>query len=917
VQPGDLLVRLYIDGAWTDVTADVLCRSDDKIIIKRGIDDEATVASPGLCTLTLYDEARTGKYNNRVPGSPYYRKLGRNTPIEVSVDSEVRFVGEISSWQPRWDESEQVIEVPIEASGVLRRIRQGAKKLQPAIERAILRDEPAAYWPLTDGPDASRAASGLVGGKPMEVTGSIQFAVVDGLLGEGKHPELLDASGSFPGQLTGPVSYSDRSYWQIECWINGVSDGTADQMNALGFTVTDTSKMIRGEFNLVHDDGLGSAQVNIYLYDVDGNIATFISGIGSQTIDGDWHHVCVKFIQASPSTMDQELWIDGEMVDSNSAISGEIGRIINVYPPGRVPEGSVGFDSLSVAYLAVYNNDSDPADRYQGGIGHAGETAGRRIERLLDEEGFAFASVGNLDDSAAMGPQTAETLFVNLQACAVTDQGLLYETRTELGLTYRTKSSRYNQVGPLIDYGLLAPPLEPIEDDQRTWNDVTVKRVDGVKVQAILATAEDPHHTLTTADPPDGAGPYDRGELTISAETDDRVAPVAYWLRHLGTWDEVRYPSLFLQLDAPEWLDDADLTAEALALDTGAQLRLDGLPAWLPPDQVALHVQSYAETIEPYIRTLLLTVEPGWPWEVWQLDTGGSTLVAAVSDSATSFKIATSAGPPWSTSAEPYYLQAFGNAVKVTAMATDTPAFIAAGTVAHGNNASVAPDIPAGMTANVGQTLLGWAAIRNSGTGTVDLPSGYTELARSGNVLFFGAYYTGQSAPTITFTGGAANADTSARLWGMSGVSLELDNGRYGSTAPSPQALLNSSAANIAYPALSIRRTNCTAFVLAWKQDDATSVATPAAMDAEIMDNATTTGDDQHIAAYYDIQTAATDLAAGSLVVTGGGAAISRAITVALRPLQTATVERGVNGVATSIAAGQAVHGWRLGVLGL
>src|SRR6185503_17975589 len=143
----------------------------------------------------------------------------------------------------------------------------------------------------------------------------------------------------------------------------------------------------------------------------------------------------------------------------------------------------------------------------------------------------------------------------------------------------------------------------------------------------------------------------------------------------------------------------------------------------------------------------------------------GSTLVAAVNAAATSLKIATSSGPEWSTVDEPYHIIIDGEAMTVTAMTTDTPAFIAAGTVAHAVNASVSPGLPAGMTPDVGQVVIGLAAIRNSGTGTPNLPSGYSQIGASGNVLVFGKYYvTGDSAPTVSFTGGVANADTSARL---------------------------------------------------------------------------------------------------------------------------------------------------------
>lgn len=295
-----------------------------------------------------------------------------------------------------------------------------------------------------------------------------------------------------------------------------------------------------------------------------------------------------------------------------------------------------------------------------------------------------------------------------------------------------------------------------------------------------------------------------------------------------------------------------------------------------------------------------------------------TTLALAIDDNDTSLKLATSAGMPWLTGsplAKPYYIQVGGDAMKVTTMVEDTPAFIAAGAAVHGNNASVSPALPAGITVDTAQALIVAAAIRNSGTGTVNLPANWTDLANFGNLRVFGRYYTtGVTAPTVTFTNGVANADTTAQMAAFSGLSLALDDGTYAATAVSPQTQLNGSAQDVAFPALTIRRAKCGCILVIWKQDDWTSVATPAAFDAEIGEPDTTTGDDQGIAWYYDLQSTATDIAAGTAVVTGGAAAISRAIVFALRPLQTATVTRGINSSATSHAVGDAVRSWRMGV---
>ncbi|HYF74143.1 MAG TPA: hypothetical protein VD864_15030, partial [Nocardioides sp.] len=124
--------------------------------------------------------------------------------------------------------------------------------------------------------------------------------------------------------------------------------------------------------------------------------------------------------------------------------------------------------------------------------------------------------------------------------------------------------------------------------------------------------------------------------------------------------------------------------------------------------------------------------------------------------------------------------------------------YVGAGAAATGNNASVAPALPAGLAA--GDLMLLHASIRNSGTGTVDTPTGWTQLYGSGtNHAVFGRWWqSGDAAPTVSFTGGAAGADTIGQVAAIRGAApgslLE---------PAALESLLNASAQNVAYPATS------------------------------------------------------------------------------------------------------------------
>lgn len=219
--------------------------------------------------------------------------------------------------------------------------------------------------------------------------------------------------------------------------------------------------------------------------------------------------------------------------------------------------------------------------------------------------------------------------------------------------------------------------------------------------------------------------------------------------------------------------------------------------------------------------------------------------------------------------------------------------FVAAGTAAHGNNASIAPGVPAGLTS--GDLMLLHCAIRNSGAGTPNTPSGWTLLVDGSNVRLFGKIAgSSESAPTVTFTGGVANADTSGQIAAVRGVQLN------------PLAFatsLNASAQDIAVPAVTLPETVSLATVLytGWKQDDWTSVAVVSG-GTEIGEPSTTTGDDQGIVWDYQlVSSALSAVTARTFSVTGGAAAISRGAAAVFEPnalTQSNSITPSLGGVA-------------------
>jgi hypothetical protein len=210
--------------------------------------------------------------------------------------------------------------------------------------------------------------------------------------------------------------------------------------------------------------------------------------------------------------------------------------------------------------------------------------------------------------------------------------------------------------------------------------------------------------------------------------------------------------------------------------------------------------------------------------------------------------------------------------------------YVAAGVAATGNNASLEPALPAGVAQ--GDLLIILASIRNSGTGTVDTPTGWTSLASSGNVSLLGRIMrSNDTAPTVTFTGGAAGADTLAQMAALRGTDQDI-----AAVVDAVATQLNGSAQNIATPGITTTVPGCAVLRLAWKQDDWSDLSVPSNY-TSVGTAVSTAGSDAAQGWVYRVLTSATTLTSGSHTVTGGAAAISRALAVAIRPYQAPTTE--------------------------
>jgi hypothetical protein len=867
---------------WTDITDYV--REGNRIRIRRGRSSERSTIPPSRCTLTV--DNTDGRFCRFLPTGAWYGQIGKNTPLRVRVNNGsgyvTRFVGYVSGWPPSWDPSEQDQTVQLVADGILRRLGQGRvlRSAQFRTMAGVSPDDyqPVAYWPLEDDTGATRFASGLAGGASAPAGGTVNFAADDGVASSDPLP-TFDAGATAVFVVP---SYTNTGQWALQMLVKPSATGRLFQVATVG----GTGRRIDVALNF------STNEIEVDVYDATGGSLLSMSATIPATVFGEWVTVTLASRQntgGGNGQFDISLFTDGGFTtwSTGDVVSTAVfGRVTTITLAPAV-ETSFGHVALYVAAAFAIGLDDTYNARAIGGW--AGEMAHERVERLCREERIPV--VVTATTSQAMGAQRNSTLVALLRECATTDFGLLYEPADAAGLAFLSSSERVNQAAAITlryDLGHIAPPWDPTDDDRDTRNDVTASRVGGSSMR------------VTDEASIAAIGVYD-DTLSVNTETDEQLDDVAGWAVNLGTVDELRWPAVRLNL-----LKHPSLIDDWMAVDLGSQLSVTGHPSPLAPDEIIQVVDGYDETFGSYEYSAVANLSPASGWivgeydddDLGKLDTAGCVMQAGATSGATSFTVATTVLPRWTTDAGemPIPILVSGQVNSVTAVANVSPSFGAAGTVAHGNNASVTPTMPAGVQA--GDLLLVWAAIRNSGTGTVNTPSGYTVLLESGNVKLLGKVHTGtESAPQITFTGGVANADTSAQMCAFRGVGI---------TVHDSEAQLNASAQNIATPALDVSRDNCAIVYLGWKQDDWTSVASPGT--AEIGEPDTTTGDDQGIVWSYTLQTTATAVAAGTFTVTGGASAISRGAVIALATdVQTLTVTRGTNNVTKAVPIGSVV----------
>lgn len=666
IAPGADLTADPATWSWVDISQWVRFKSGISTTVGRR--DQAGTVDPGRATLTI--DNRDGRFSRRNPTGPYYGQLTRNTPIRMGVDPgsgmAYRYYGFVNEWPKRWDRSGNDSTVLITCGGILRRLQRSAP-LRSALYRTmagIAEDDyqPYVYWPMEDGGNATRIASGLVGGGPASANGGVNFAADSDIAGSAPLP-TLDLSATISAPVAG---YTATGQWVAQFTMMIPSEPSGDwdlgEFRTPGGTVT--------LWKLRFEQGAPDA-LYVRGYDTSG-VEQIAFGTGAVSGDlsvaadfyGHWFMISVAAYQNSGNVQG---WLKGKRADglniesATSVVAGTHAGISgNIVL--RSPVGGTGYGHLAVftdPNFSVIFGDSQADINAAGMDGHSGEMAHERMVRICREEGMSITCQAAV--SAAVGAQPQGTLLDVLRDAERADMGVLYEH--EWGLAYRSFDEYCNPTAQLaldFDAGHVADPPQTDDSDLRFRNQWTVSRTSGSS-----ATVRDPDY-----DP--NVGLYE-GSTTANVETDEQLSPIGGWLVHRDTADEDYWTGVKLR-----FARTPDLIPGWTTLPYGSRLTIANPPDQADPGQVDAILEGWSERWDTVTWEATLNTSPASIWRVGRVaeESGDTdpfvgrvepetlTLAADVSSSATSWQI--NSDPLWTTVADDFPTDLVFGGEKVT-----------------------------------------------------------------------------------------------------------------------------------------------------------------------------------------------------------------------------------------------------------
>jgi hypothetical protein len=652
-------LEIYYDGAWHDLIANDQVRAMAPIVIQRGDGVESGAIRPSTITAELDNRDDTFRTSN--PESALYGRAGRNTPIRVAVDDDVRGAAEASLWD--CDQTPDFRRTPlrgsawtrVEAGGLLQRIGQWKEPRPSALARSLsVVENVIGMFPLEEQRESTTLANTTPGGQAGSFTGSVTLGS-DVRPGGASRTAQVGSDGVITGRF---LPAPGATGWQVVFNVKLDADVVLTAGFQEVFRWTDT-------LNRVWAWETSDTDWAWRIYDDDGATLSYTAS-GARDYDPreEWTR-CHMRVSYSGGTINYDPWWYNERDTVYSTAAGGTFSGTSSGSPylWRRPVTVYSTDAYYSYVMAIGDNSGDfinDGNALAAFNGFAGETAGARFRRLLGELGIAWRVIGDVDLSEPMGPQPAISLMDHLREIRDTDDALIFDDRTQTRIVIMLRNARFNQTAVSLDVTELPQIPRERVDDLGVSNDITVQQRDGGTARAVAETGP-----LSIADPPDGVGRYEQ-TIDVNVDGEATLTTAAYWWLARGTVDVPRYPQVTINLSALS----TTRAAELAAVDIGEVVEISGIL----PDPVRLVVLGSKESI-PWRRARTLTWQcvPDVVFNAGVYDSATArydlrtcTLTAAAEPTASTLTFSITDDEAWSSTSE-YRLMISGEEIRIPA----------------------------------------------------------------------------------------------------------------------------------------------------------------------------------------------------------------------------------------------------------
>lgn len=470
--------------SWLDISDRVRWQDGVTIVTGKRDRDPNVPASTASFTITNID----GEMSRQNVYSTLYGSLFKHNPIWITTNvgngEFDEFFGFTQDMPKRSDKSGTDGKINMVCKGPLDHIFRSKEKESP-LKTACLFADATFLWTLEEESTATQAGSALVGGSPMQQTGTIEWASSTAVVGAKSLPNMRSGSGTLVGALDqgipgGAPGYAfDHNYivsivTSPEDFASGsftvfhINTENQNSIAAWDLNVTNT-----GTLQLVSYDYLGATTVRSTSAVIPGiftepKLLTFTGELLDNTTGDARFRILVNNVEVTTTTLVQYTGnlLFGTLTASSASEAAPLGFFMVHH-----------LDYFSGDYLRNVDSVPNGAEIVAALTGHAGDMVHERLARVCRQRGIPFyTSAGT---SQRLGPQPIDTPIAVIRNAELVD-GVVYEK--EFGLAYKSTAEYYRQpVSIALDMaqGHVVGELTPADDTTKFYNQWTITRSGG------------------------------------------------------------------------------------------------------------------------------------------------------------------------------------------------------------------------------------------------------------------------------------------------------------------------------------------------------------------------------------------------------------------------------------------------------